>query len=233
MGTDAEQRRILVVDDEKDVTELLEHHLRSRNYEVLALHDSNQVLSRARKFKPDLFVLDVMMPDLNGIQLCRLLRAEDEFQRTPIVLLTAKVEEADRILGLETGADDYVCKPFSPRELMLRIEKLLRLTGERELIGSRILTAGNLSIDLDRYQAKVDGNPVDLTATEFRLLGLLVERKGRVQSRDSLLNTVWNYEADMETRTVDTHIRRLRKKLGSTAYLIETVRGVGYRVVED
>ncbi len=233
MKTDNQRKRILIVDDEEDVTELLEHHLKSRNYEVLALNDSNQVLSRARKFEPHLFVLDVMMPDLSGIQLCRLLRAEDSFQNTPIVLLTAKVEEADRILGLETGADDYVCKPFSPRELMLRIEKLLRLTGDRGQVAKRILTAGKLSIDLDRYQVKAAGRTIDLTATEFRLLSLLVERKGRVQSRDNLLNNVWNYEADMETRTVDTHIRRLREKLGPEADLIETVRGVGYRVPED
>lgn len=227
------QKRILIVDDEEDVTDLVAHHLKAKNHEVLALNDSNRVVASARKFEPDLFILDVMMPDLSGIQLCRLLRAEEAFADTPIILLTAKVEEGDRILGLETGADDYVCKPFSPRELMLRVENLLRHVGERAPITERVFRAGKLTVDLDRHTVSVAGRKVPFTATEFRLISLLVERKGRVQSRDHLLNNVWNYESDMETRTVDTHIRRIREKLGGEADLIETVRGVGYRVPED
>lgn len=227
------QKRILIVDDEEDVTDLVAHHLRSKNYEVLTLNDSNRVVAQARKFEPDLFILDVMMPDLNGIQLCRLLRAEDAYVDTPIILLTAKVEESDRILGLETGADDYVCKPFSPHELMLRVDNLLRHSSERATVSSEVYRAGKLTVDLDRHTVAVSGRKIPFTATEFRLISLLVERKGRVQSRDHLLNNVWNYESDMETRTVDTHIRRIREKLGSEADLIETVRGVGYRVSED
>lgn len=227
------QKRILIVDDEEDVTDLVAHHLKVKNHEVLALNDSNRVIAAARKFDPDLFILDVMMPDLSGIQLCRLLRAEDAFKGIPIILLTAKVEEGDRILGLETGADDYVCKPFSPRELMLRVENLLRHAGDRTSSSERIFRAGKITVDLDRHTVAVAGEKIPFTATEFRLISLLVERKGRVQSRDHLLNTVWNYESDMETRTVDTHIRRIREKLGDQADLIETVRGVGYRVPED
>lgn len=228
-----QRKRILIADDEQDVTDLVEHHLKAKNLDVLAVNDSNQILARARKFEPDLFVLDVMMPDLNGIQLCRLLRAEEGFSKTPIVLLTAKAEEADRILGLETGADDYVCKPFSPRELVLRIEKLLGRAGEKTTGSEKILTAGNLKIYPERHRVTLDGRDLELTATEFRLLSLLVQRKGRVQSRDHLLNNVWNYDADMETRTIDTHVRRLREKLGDAAILIQTVRGVGYRIPDN
>lgn len=225
--------RILIVDDEEDVTELVEHHLKARSFDVLALNDSNRVLSQARKFEPHLFVLDVMMPDLSGIQLCRLLRAEDTFRNTPIVLLTAKAEEPDRILGLETGADDYICKPFSPRELILRIEKLLKRSSGTPEKKEQLFTAGQLKVYPDRHRVTLRGRDIELTATEFRLLSLLIERKGRVQTRDHLLNNVWNYDADMETRTIDTHIRRVREKLGKDAHLIQTVRGVGYRVPED
>ena len=226
-----ESHKIIVVDDEEDVTSLVAYHLSSKGHEVQALNDPNKVVSFARLFKPHLFILDVMMPDLSGIQLCRLLRNESQFKDIPVIFLTAKSETEDRIAGLELGAEDYIGKPFSPRELVLRVETILRRRkGEGE--GIPVLRLGKLEIDQLRHVATLDGQRMDLTATEFRLLGILIERKGRVQSREQLLSTVWNYDANMETRTVDTHIRRVREKLGSHAGLIETVRGVGYRAVE-
>lgn len=230
---DEQPSKILIVDDEPDVTALVHYHLSSKGYQVEVLNDPNRVLSLARKFLPDLFVLDVMMPDLNGVQICRLLRHDIQFKEIPVIFLTAKSEEADRIKGLEVGADDYICKPFSPRELVLRVEGILRRrskTGENLL---PILEVGAIRIDQERHEVTLHDSKLDLTATEFRLLSLLVQRKGRVQSREQLLSNVWNYDADMETRTVDTHIRRIREKLGDQAGLIETIRGVGYRIMES
>lgn len=225
--------KILVVDDEADVTALLSYHLGRQGYEVETLNDPNKVLNLARKFMPNVFILDVMMPDLSGIQLCRLLRNDSQFKRCPVIFLTAKTEEGDRIKGLEVGADDYICKPFSPRELVLRVESILhRLEGSGEKLLPE-LAAGPVKIDQERHVATLGSKKMDLTATEFRLLSLLIERRGRVQSREQLLANVWNYDSEMETRTVDTHVRRIREKLGKHANLIETIRGVGYRVRED
>ncbi len=223
--------KVLVVDDEEDVTELVAYHLKAGGCRVETVNDPNLALERARTFLPDVVVLDVMMPDLSGVQLCRLLRADGRLKGVPILLLTAKTEEEDRVAGLEAGADDYVCKPFSPRELVLRVQGVLRRL-ERAATPLRRWTAGRILVDADLHEVTVCGKPIDLTATEFRLLGLLIERKGRVQTREHLLAEVWNYDENMETRTVDTHIRRLREKLGSEASAIETVRGVGYRAVD-
>lgn len=226
-------KRILIVDDEVDVTDLLTYHLRARGYEAQAINDPNRVMDSARTFGPDLVLLDVMMPELNGIQICRMLRADRVLKGVPIIFLSAKVEEGDRIEGLEVGADDYICKPFSPKELILRVQSLFRRVIGPEGEGpAEPLQVGRVWIDSEHHVVKVDGQSIELTATEFRLLKTLMEKKGRVQPRDQLLLKVWKYETNIETRTVDTHIRRLREKLGDEAGLIETIRGVGYRMAE-
>jgi two-component system, OmpR family, phosphate regulon response regulator PhoB len=225
-------KRILVVDDESDVIELVAYHLKAKGYTVEAITDPNRSVGIARSFLPDLVILDVMMPELNGIQICRMLRADPRLKRVPVVFLTAKAEEADRIQGLETGADDYMAKPFSPKELVLRVQTILRRSGEGGGEAPRQLSAGGILLDIDRHEVRIQGAPIELTATEFKLLRLLMERRGRVQTREHLLINVWNYETEIETRTVDTHVRRLREKLGPEADWIETIRGVGYRLAE-
>lgn len=231
---DQSKRRILVVDDEEDVTDLVRYHLEAEGFQVECINDPNLILGVARDFQPNLFILDVMMPGLNGMQICRMIRSDKKLMEVPIVFLTAKSEEEDRIQGLEIGADDYICKPFNIKELILRIKAVLkRSQAQPEATGTHTLQIRDVVIDEDHYELRVEGDPVELTATEFKLLKLLVERKGRVQTREHLLMNVWNYESDTETRTVDTHIRRLREKLGSQANIIETIRGVGYRVVSN
>jgi two-component system, OmpR family, phosphate regulon response regulator PhoB len=230
--TDSMAKKILVVDDEADVTELVSYHLKTKGYEVMTANNPNNSLSLARTFLPDLVILDVMMPDLNGIQICRLLRADPQLKNVPVVFLTAKAEEADRVQGLETGADDYICKPFSTKELILRVQSILRRVSENADDPVKKLQAGEIAIDIERHEATIAGKLIELTATEFKLLRLLMERRGRVQTREHLLLNVWNYETEIETRTVDTHVRRLREKLGAEADWIETIRGVGYRLAE-
>lgn len=225
-------KKILVVDDESDVTDLVAYHLRAKGFTVETLNDPNTSIGTARTFVPDLVILDVMMPDLNGIQICRMLRADPKLKRVPVIFLTAKAEEGDRIQGLETGADDYICKPFSNKELVLRVQSILRRLSDGEADAPKKLTAGLIALDVDRHEAFVEGQQLELTATEFKLLRLLMERRGRVQTREHLLINVWNYETEIETRTVDTHVRRLREKLGGEADWIETIRGVGYRMAE-
>lgn len=226
-------KRILVIDDEPDVTELLEYKLEQGGYKVEVLNDPLTFIAKVRNFEPDLMVLDIMMPELNGLQLCRIARSDPAMQNIPIIFLTAKGEAEDRVRGLETGADDYIPKPFNAKELLLRIGNILSRGGRlgETTEASRIEIAGVL-IDEDTHRLSVDQQDVPLTATEFRLLKLLMERKGRVQSREHLLVNVWHYDTEIETRTVDTHVRRVREKLGPYAHLIETVRGVGYRVVD-
>lgn len=226
-------KKILVLDDEPDVTELLEYKLEQENYRVDVLNDPLEFISKVRAFEPDLMILDIMMPELNGLQLCRIARSDPAMKEIPIIFLTAKGEAEDRVKGLETGADDYISKPFNTKELLLRVSNILG-RGQRErapAANTRIEIAG-VVIDEEIHQLTVDGAEVPLTATEFRLLKLLMERKGRVQSREHLLVNVWHYDTDIETRTVDTHVRRVREKLGPYAHLIETIRGVGYRAVE-
>lgn len=227
------KRRILVVDDEPDVTELLDYKLQQGDYQVKVINDPLLIVGTARDFHPDMILLDIMMPELNGLQICRMLRADPIMKDVPIIFLTAKNEAEDRVKGFETGADDYISKPFDARELMLRIGAIFNRIDRRASNGNVArLVNGSIVVDIEKHQLTVGGKPIDLTATEFKLLRLLMERKGRVQSRENLLVNVWNYEADIETRTVDTHIRRLREKLGNEANIIETVRGVGYRAVD-
>lgn len=225
-------KRVLVVDDESDVTELLEYKFKQAGFAVRALNDPLRAIGLARDLRPDLIILDVMMPELSGIQLLRMIRSDALLRDTPVLFLTAKGETEDRLKGLETGADDYLAKPFDARELLLRAQALLRRAKSTAVSPETRLSAGPIVLDLERHEVTAGGKLVELTATEFKLLRLLVERKGRVQSRDQLLTDVWNYSPDLETRTVDTHMRRLREKLGKAGDTIETVRGVGYRALD-
>jgi DNA-binding response OmpR family regulator len=224
--------KILVVDDEPDVVRLIEFNLKAAGYDVITAEDGAEALQRARSASPDLMVLDLMLPEVEGIEVCKLLRRDPATAKVPIIILTAKAAEVDRILGLELGADDYVTKPFSPRELVLRVKKLLQRQAENEGDQKEIFTADEVVVNLPRHLVTVKGQPVELTAIEFKLLALLIQRRGRVQSREQLLQEVWNYERMVDTRTVDTHMRRLREKLGTAARHLDTVRNVGYRFVD-
>jgi two-component system phosphate regulon response regulator PhoB len=223
--------RILVVDDEPEAVELIAFNLRQAGFSVTTAADGAEALQKARAQLPDLIVLDVMLPEMDGFEVCKLLRREPATARIPIVMLTAKAAEVDRVLGLELGADDYVVKPFSPRELLLRVRKLLA-RAQPEAAPRETLQVGKLLIDEPRHLVNWRGQRIDLTAIEFKLLITLARRAGRVQSRDTLLRDVWAYDSLIDTRTVDTHVRRLREKLGPAAKHLDTVRGVGYRFVE-
>ncbi len=224
--------KILVVDDERDLVRLVAYNLQRAGFDAIHAYDGASALRRAQEDRPDLVVLDVMLPDVSGLEVCRALREADETKGIPIILLTARGEEPDRIRGLEAGADDYVPKPFSPRELVLRIQAVLRrVKGTRQAAGP-VLRHGGLAVDVERHKVTVEGKEIELTALEFKLLVDLMERRGRVQTRESLLDRVWGYSSFVTTRTVDTHIKRLREKLGPAAAYIETVRGVGYRFAE-
>jgi two-component system phosphate regulon response regulator PhoB len=222
--------KILVVDDEPDAVELVEFNLKNAGFEVVTAADGEQALKKARAALPDLIVLDLMLPEVDGLEVCKLLRRDAATAGIPILMLTAKAAEIDRVLGLELGADDYVTKPFSPRELTLRIKGLLRRRQTAEVKTERMQFA-ELVIDVPAHRATVHGKAMELTATEFKLLTILAQRRGRVQSRDQLLKDVWEYDNVIDTRTVDTHMRRLREKLGKAAKHLDTVRGVGYRFV--
>lgn len=225
-------KRILVVDDEPDVTELISYKLRREGYDVAVINDPLEIMGKAREFVPDLFVLDIMMPELDGLKICRMVRADSKLKSVPIIFLTARGEVEDRIKGLESGADDYLSKPFDSKELALRIGLIFKRMAHDSNSGNKQLTVADILLDEELHSVTLNGGEIDLTATEFKLLKLLMERKGRVQSRENLLVNVWNYDTDTETRTIDTHIRRLREKLGKRSGLIETVRGVGYRINE-
>jgi len=224
--------KILVVDDEPDAVELVEFNLKANGYDVVTAADGEEALEKARAVIPDLIILDLMLPEVDGTEVCKILRRDQRTQAIPIIMLTAKAAEIDRVLGLELGADDYVTKPFSPRELVLRVKKLLRNLSSTEEKLDRIEWK-ELVIDVPRHEVRIKGKSVDLTATEFKLLTTLAQRRGRVQSRDQLLHDVWEYENVIDTRTVDTHMRRLREKLGPAAKYLDTVRGVGYRFIEE
>ena len=220
-----------MAEDEADVLELIATNLKSAGFTVLKVEDGESALQQTRSAAPALVVLDLMLPGLSGLEVCKALKSDPATKAIPIIMVTAKAEEVDRIVGLELGADDYITKPFSPRELVLRVKSVLRrATAPSE--AANILKFGDIQVDRARYEVLVRGKPMDFTATEFKLLTLLMERRGRVQSRDALLNDVWGYENIIDTRTVDTHIRRLREKLGRSADCIETIRGFGYRVTE-
>ena len=223
--------KVLVVDDEPEAVELVEFNLRQAGFSVATAADGADALNKARTLQPSLIVLDLMLPEVDGLEVCKMLRRDPATASIPIVMLTAKAAEIDRVLGLELGADDYVTKPFSPRELVLRVKKLLQRDRTSQEDQDR-LSFGDLHLDVPRHIVTWRGKSIDLTATEFKLLTILAQRRGRVQSREQLLRDVWEYNNLVDTRTVDTHMRRLREKLGQASKFLDTVRGVGYRFVE-
>jgi DNA-binding response OmpR family regulator len=220
--------KILVVDDEPDALEVLGFKLKEAGYLPIFAKDGARALTVARDERPALIVLDVMLPEVDGLEVCKLLRRDPATSGIPILMLTARAAEMDRVLGLELGADDYVTKPFSPRELVLRIKKLLARAKAADDPVTQ-LRFGELEVDVPRHVVTIAGAKVDLTATEFKLLEILARRRGRVQTRERLLQDVWGYENPIDSRTVDTHMRRLREKIGTAATYLETIRGVGYR----
>jgi DNA-binding response OmpR family regulator len=229
---DAAGKTILIIEDERDVVDLLALHLRrSGKFAVSTANDGASGLDKARNERPAFIILDLMLPKMPGLEVCKVLKTDPATRHIPIMMLTAKAEEIDRIVGLEFGADDYVTKPFSPREVILRVKAILR-RGEARQDDER-LTAGAITIDPARHNVSVEGKRVNLTSIEFKLLCTLIQRRGRVQARDRLLNDVWGYESVIDTRTVDTHVRRLREKLGKAGTAVETVRGFGYRLREN
>ena len=222
--------RILVVEDEAGIAALVAYHLTREGYRVRTAASGAEALAAIAHERPDLVVLDVMLPEFSGYEVLSELRRREELAEIPVVVLTARRDEADRIRGLELGADDYVTKPFSPRELVLRVGAVLRRVRSPAIAGSaRILRGGPITVDLDALRVTVDGEEVELTPTEYRLLVTLLERRGRVQSREQLLEAAWDIHVRIETRTVDMHVQRLRAKLGKAGAWIETVRGFGYR----
>ena len=222
---------ILIIEDEKDILDLIEYHLKQAGFQVLTAADGGTGLDLAVKKRPNLIILDLMLPGMDGKDVCRSLKSNPVTQTIPVLMLTAKAEELDRVIGLELGADDYVTKPFSPRELVLRIKAILRRrTFDKE--DAKVIRFGDLFIDIDRHEVSIKDRPISLTSTEFKLLVELVSRRGRVLTRQSLLERVWGYTYEGYDRTVDTHIRRLREKLGEMADHIETLRGFGYRFRE-
>ena len=222
-------KKILIIEDESDVADLLTLNLRKAGFRTSTAADGASGLQKARDDRPDFLILDLMLPKMSGLEVCRILKSDTATSHIPILMLTAKAEEVDRIIGLEFGADDYVTKPCSPREIVLRIRAIFR-RGEKP---EERFHAGPISIDPARHEVRVNGKQVRLTSLEFKLLQTLMQRRGRVQDRDKLLNEVWGYESVIDTRTVDTHVRRLREKLGKAGDAIETVRGFGYRLREN
>lgn len=222
--------RILIVEDEDDLRDLLVWNLQAAGHEVAEAATGAAGIAQARSFRPDLVLLDLMLPDIQGTDVCRRIRTDPSLASTRVVMLTARGEESDRVVGFELGADDYVVKPFSVRELVLRVGAVLRRGVEAE--EEAPMEAGLLVLDPARHKVTVGGDEVPLTALEFKLLSTLLSRRGRVQSRERLLEDVWEMNPDVTTRTVDTHVKRLREKLGPASAYVETVRGVGYRFSE-
>jgi two-component system, OmpR family, phosphate regulon response regulator PhoB len=223
--------RILVVEDEKDLQELLSYNLRRAGHTVAVVGNGTEALGAVSDHRPDLVLLDLMLPDVTGIEVCRKLKGEPATRDIPIVMVTAKGDEVDRVVGFELGADDYVVKPYSLRELLLRVDAVLRRANAGSGTSSTkgVMVFGKLRLDRDAHRTWVDEVEITLTALELRLLSTLLERRGRVQSRSALLDDVWGMSGEVTTRTVDTHVKRLREKLGPAGAYIETVRGVGYR----
>tara|TARA_B100000676_G_scaffold60371_1_gene59652 strand:- start:535 stop:1233 length:699 start_codon:yes stop_codon:yes gene_type:complete len=224
--------RIFVVDDEKDLTDLLHYQLGKEGFEVKFSNNPFEALGKARDFSPELIILDVMMPDLDGFQLLRMIRSDNLLQKIPVIMLTAKSGVEHRIKGLEQGADDYLEKPFDSQELILRIRSILKRSADQSNDTSSRIILGKLVLDEEDHSISISGEKVDFTLTEFKLIHYFLKRKGRVQTRDNLLLGVWKFDTEVETRTVDVHIRRVRKKISDSDLQIETIRGVGYRLTE-
>ncbi|HEY2933867.1 MAG TPA: response regulator transcription factor [Acidobacteriota bacterium] len=224
-------KSILVVEDEQDIAELISFHLTRAGFDVRPCRRGSDALDALQKSPASLVILDLMLPDMDGVEICKRLKAREGTRRLPVLILSARRSEADRILGLELGADDYLPKPFSPRELVLRVQAVLRRTESTDR-GGKSVVVGPLVFDSENYSACLHGRQLELTVTEFKLLDYLTQRLGRVVRREDLLENVWGYRYEGGSRTVDTHIQRLRQKLGSLGDWIETVRGVGYRLRE-
>jgi two-component system phosphate regulon response regulator PhoB len=222
---------ILVVEDETDISELIEYHFKQSGFPVTSVHDGSSALEQVKRKHPALIILDLMLPDMDGKDICRALKSNPVTRTIPILMLTAKAEELDRVVGFELGAEDYVTKPFSPRELVLRVKAILQRK-ESSQESEKIIQIGGLLIDVEKHLVSVNKNSIPLTHTEFKLLLELIQKRGRVYTRETLLDRVWGYTYEGYARTVDTHIRRLREKLGLMGEYIETIRGVGYRFRE-
>ena len=221
---------ILIVEDEKDIVKMLDYNLKKEGYKTLVANDGEDAIAAANTKHPDLILLDLMLPGMDGLEVCKTLKAESKTALTPIIMLTAKSQESDKVVGLELGADDYVTKPFSPRELIARIKAVLRRMKEKDKL-PEVLRIGDLTLDFSKIAVTVKNKPVELTSKEFELLKTLIKAKGRVLSRDYLLDTIWGFDhaVEIQTRTVDVHIRTLRKKLKNESKYIVTVKNYGYR----
>jgi len=228
------KEKILIVDDEKDIVKMLDYNLKKEGFRIISANDGEDALDLAVREHPDLIILDLMLPGMDGLEVCKALKKESKTAKIPIIMLTAKAQEADKIVGLELGADDYVTKPFSPRELIARVKAVLRRADEKEKL-PEVLKIGNLVIDFSKILVYVKDKPVELTAKEFELLKTLIKANGRMLSRDYLLDTIWGFDhaIEIQTRTVDVHIRTLRKKIKSEAKCIITVKNYGYRFEPD
>jgi DNA-binding response OmpR family regulator len=225
------KEKILIIEDDKNISKLVKYNLEKAGYDCSTAFTGEDAFNILDKETADLIILDIMLPQMDGFEVCRHIKQEKKYKDIPIIILTAKGEEIDRIVGLELGADDYIVKPFSLRELVLRVKAILR-RGKIEKVDKDILKADILTVDIPRHRVTVNNREVDLTNMEFKLLIVLMENKGRVQTRDKLLSQIWDINADVYTRTVDTHIKRLREKLGNAGKYIETVVGLGYKFKE-
>lgn len=226
------QHKILAVEDDEHIARLIKYNVEKEGYICQTVDSGEEGLDIVRRQKVDLLILDIMLPGMTGLEVCKSIKQDKQLSSIPIILLTAKGEEVDKIIGLESGADDYLVKPFSPRELVLRVNAILRRTHGPD-VKSDILKYHDIKIDLTKHKVFVKAAEIKLTAMEFKLLLTFVQRKGRLQSRDQLLKDVWDFDMDVTTRTVDTHVKRLRQKLGKSGDMIETVRGYGYRLKEE
>ena len=224
------KEKILIIEDEKDIVKMLDYNLKKEGFKTLSAHNGEDGLDMARKENPDLILLDLMLPEMDGLDVWKAIKNEAKTSHIPIIILTAKAQEADKIVGLELGADDYMTKPFSPRELIARIKAVLRRMKEKDKL-PEVLRIGDLTIDFSKIMVSIKAKPIELTAKEFELLKTLIKAKGRVLSRDYLLDTIWGFDQALEiqTRTVDVHIQTLRKKIKSEAKRIVTVKNYGYR----
>lgn len=225
------KERILIVEDDKHISKLVKYNLEKAGFECTVATTGEKALEILDKEPVDLIILDIMLPKMDGFQACKQIKQDKKFSHIPIIMLTAKGEEVDRVVGFELGADDYVVKPFSPRELVLRLKAILK-RGKSKEVTKDILIHEKLKVDIPRHKVFIDKKEKELTQMEFKLLTTLMQRKGKVQTRDRLLDDVWDIAAEVTTRTIDTHIKRLRQKLGKMGKLIETVRGIGYRFSE-
>ena len=226
------KKPIVIVEDEPDIVELMTIHLEKAGFPVRSFLNGSEFLRFIKKTTPALVVLDLMLPDIDGLEICKIMRKREDLAAVPVIMVTAKGEEMDKVLGLELGADDYMTKPFSPKELAARVRAVLRRQGPSEQASKLVEIGGTLTIDLTKYEVTLDGRRIELTSTEFKILELLSSKKGWVFSREKILTHLWGDEKAVIDRTVDVHVRHLREKLGDAARFIKNIRGVGYKLEE-